>query len=132
MDPTLLQTIYLRKGKLLNLKIGPQDPRGQRTALIKHTPSQWKANRSEVIRQINAIPAGAYALGLPRHLTAFIKIDDQLGYFFDPNHGVLEIQGNELAEKLYDQVSNTLKETGETHPIGCTLYLDFVSAISRA
>jgi hypothetical protein len=134
MDPTLLQTVHQRKGKLLNLKIGVQNAHGQfiRTELIKRTPREWKANASEVIRQIKAIPAGAYGLGLPRHQTAFIKIDDRLGYFFDPNDGVLEIQGNELAEKLYDQVSSTLKATGETHPIFSTLYLDFVPVTLRA
>ncbi len=132
-DSTLLQTVWLAKGKLLNLKIGVQNDAGEifRSELIKFTPTEWKANPSEMICQIKAIPPGAYALGLPLHQTSFIKIDDRLGYFFDPNHGVFEIQGNEIAEKLYDRVSTTLKKTGETHPIGGTLYLDFTPVTLR-
>ena len=45
----------------------------------------------------------------------FIKINEELGYFFDPNYGIIEIQGRELAEKLYDIVSNIVRdlETGK-------------------
>jgi hypothetical protein len=135
MDPVLLQNIYLHTGDLLNLKIGTQPADANRLPitpeqirnmpagtydvpieLIQSTLSQWRSN-SEMIHQLRNIPTGAYAVSLPFHSVAFVKINDALGYYFDPNHGIIEIQGNELAEKLYEQVcisSNECEEAGNT------------------
>jgi hypothetical protein len=113
MDPTLLQSIYLGNGELLNLKIGTQSATEILPRSLRHTTDNWRSNSANIIRQLKAIPVGAYAVGVPVHQTAFVKVDNQLGFFFDPNHGIIEIQGPELAEKLYERVSRTLKETGD-------------------
>jgi hypothetical protein len=114
MDPTLLQSIFLRTGDLLNLKIGTQSAsESVRTQLIEHTPDQWRSNSTDILLQLRAMPVGAYAVGLPRHQTALVKINDRLGFFFDPNHGIIAIQGPELAQKLYEKISHTLKTTGD-------------------
>ena len=52
-----------------------------------------------------------------------------LGYFFDPNYGVMEIQGHELAEKLYEKVSHTLKETSGSSNTG---HVDFMPITLRS
>lgn len=116
MDPTLLQSLKLQKGKLLNLKIGSQpihstNPRPVRT--IKVSPAQFRSNASEMIHQLQNVPTGAYVLGLPIHETAFVKINERLGYFFEPNRGIIEIQGNELGEKLYSLIDRSLNATGD-------------------
>jgi hypothetical protein len=86
----------------------------------------------EVLSKKNE-PVGAYAVGLPQHQTAFVKVDDELGYFFDPNHGIIEIQGPELAEKLYDRVSTTLLKTGDGADIAhLTFHIDFIPVTLRA
>jgi hypothetical protein len=114
MDPTLLQSISLNTGELLNLKIGTQSA-AETTCrkLITYTPSQWRSLSADIIRQIKGLPEGAYAVGLPLHQTACIKIDNELGFFFDPNHGVIEIQGPEFAEKLYERITDSLEGTGD-------------------
>ncbi|MGC2595984.1 MAG: hypothetical protein WA347_06870 [Rhabdochlamydiaceae bacterium] len=114
MDPTLLQTLKLRKGKLLNLKRGTQ-PIHSTTVdypikLIEHPTHRWKANSTEMIGQLKTLPPGAYSVGIPYHQMAFVKIDDRLGYFFNANKGIIEICGNELGEKLYGQVNSALKD----------------------
>jgi hypothetical protein len=116
MDPTVLQSVFLRGGKVLNLRRGKRDAAGRLLEhyVIKHKHNDWRTNPSEMIRKIKALPVGAYRVGLPVHTTAFIKVSDQLGYYFDPNYGVIEIQGSELSEKLYAQVSSVLKYTGDS------------------
>ncbi len=116
MDPTLLQSLNLKKGKLLNMKFGTQAPHTTRcpTPLHKHTPAEWKSQAGQIVQRLQNLPAGAYGVGLPLHQTAYIKIDDRLGYFFDPNHGITEINGDAVGEKLYELVTASLKGTGET------------------
>jgi hypothetical protein len=106
MDPTLLQSLFIDTGEILNLKVDIE------SNLVKHTFNQWRSDSKEMIRQLKTLPCGAYTIVLPVHQTAFIKINDCLGYFFDPNSGIIEIQGSQLAEKLYDRVSHSLKATG--------------------
>ncbi len=125
MDPTLLQSISLGTGELLNLKIGTQSAvETSCRKLIEHTPDRWRSNSANIVRQLQAMPVGAYAVGLPCHQTAYVKINDQLGFFFDPNHGIIEIQGPDLAQKLYERVSRSLKGTGDGIT-SFTLHVDF-------
>jgi len=114
MDPTLLQSFHLGED-LLNLKMGSRSKGAPCNALIKRTSDQWRSNASISIGQLNTLPSGAYRVRLPCHSTVFIKINEEVGYFFDPNYGIIEIQGRELAEKLYDIVSNIVRdlETGK-------------------
>ncbi len=116
MDPTLLQSLFLNKGKLLNMKFGAQTTHTRYPiSLFEHTPIEWKAKAEPIMRELQNLPAGAYGVGLPLHQTAYIKIDDRLGYFFDPNHGITEINGDSVGEKLYELITTSLKETkGET------------------
>lgn len=135
MDPTLLQSISLGTGELLNLKIGTQSAAGTTCRkLIEYTPEQWRSRSADILRQLKAMPAGAYAVGLPVHQTAYVKINDQLGFFFDPNRGIEEIQGPEHDQKLYERVSHTLKTTGDRSDeyTSLTLHVDFEPVTLRA
>lgn len=117
IEPTLLQSFYVGIDEFLNLAFGPEEEVDPTyifsTSLLEYTPDQWRLNSSRVIRKLDTLLPNAYCIGTPQHCTAFVKIDDQFGYFFDPNHWIIEIQGNELPEKLYNQVSRALKETGD-------------------
>jgi hypothetical protein len=116
MDSTILQTFYLGERNLLNLKIGVQPEPIQSfrpTPLIRQTSNQWTTNSAEMISQLRKMPTGNYAVRVTKHQTAFIKINDELGYFFDPNCGIIELQGKEIAEKLYEQLSTIWKEFGD-------------------
>jgi hypothetical protein len=62
------------------------------------------------------MPEGAYAIRLPLHTIAYIKINDSLGYFFDANHGITEINGIHTGEKLYQLISKSYEETGDIPP----------------
>lgn len=79
-----------------------------------------------MVKPLRDLPAGAYATHLPRHVTAWVKIDPMLSFFFDPNHGITEISGPEHAEVLYVLLKGTLAATGdrsEKHP-NLPLYMD--------
>lgn len=127
LDPTLMHSIFIRGGKLLNLRVGKRDSQGRwiRYYVIRNTIAEFREKSSEMVRQIKGLPAGAYAVGLPTHATAFIKINDQLGYFFDPNHGAIEISGNELSEKLYEELRETLERTYDEKEGEASEYIDF-------
>jgi hypothetical protein len=94
VDPTLLQSVYLRKGKLLNMQI-----------TAPHVTPEHIMNKP-----LN-IPAGAYTIALPRHMMAYVKIHDKLGFFFDPNHGITEINGEAVDKKFYELVIGALEDT---------------------
>lgn len=116
IEPTLLQSINLWKGKLLNLKIGTQGIHSHGSfgdPLYAHTPAEWKSQSKQIIEKLQNMPAGAYGTYLPFHMTAYIKINDRQGFFFDPNEGIIEIIGDNVGEKLYEMLTETLKHTGE-------------------
>ena len=116
MDPTLIQSLALQKGKLLGLKIGAQrlnSPGVRRSSNIRHRTSHWYSQREQITQEFQNMPVGAYRAWVPNHATAYIKINANLGYFFDPNNGITEINGSAQGEKLYALVSQSLKETGE-------------------
>jgi hypothetical protein len=116
VDPTLLQSIYLQKGKLLGLNIGtqPAHSRAKGCSLMEYIPAEWRSSALEITCQLQNMPAGAYKIGLPKHAISFVKIHDKLGYFFDPDDGIMEINGDAVGEKLYQLISLSITETGET------------------
>ncbi len=127
MDSTLLQSVVLKDGKLLDLKIGTQPEFSydiNRESIVSATPKEWQTNPAEMIRQLKTLPVGCYCFWAPTHATAFIKINDQLGYFLNPNDDLIEIEGQELAEKLYKQFSAVVKKHD-----GSDSDLDFVPRI---
>ncbi len=116
-DATLLQSLYLRKGKLLNLKIGVQSPyfktfRGYPQSIIAKTSHQWNANKRNITKCLKNLSPGVYKTNLPIHATLYVKINQNLGFFVEPNKGILEIDGNLQGKVLYYLLSETLKRTG--------------------
>lgn len=128
MDPVLLQAIDAQKGGLLGLKIGAQ-PRGAavvdewplvsgagkarvlttyNTPLYSKEAYKWNSSSIENISAIQNLPVGFHFVRVPKHMTAYIKINDKLGYFFDPNDGFLELRGDNVAEELHACVSEVL------------------------
>ncbi len=121
MDATLLQSISLRNGKLLNLKIGTQSQGSHEisTPIIKKAVSDWSAMGNEIIHQLQNLPVGAYTMFIPCHAMVYIKINQKLGYFFDPNQGILEINGEDQGRKLnelFTEVLNDLKHAWKDLP----------------
>ena len=116
MEATLLQSLYMRKGKLLGLKIGAQTAHSlsnNYTPTVDYPSSNWHSQAGEIIEQFQNMPAGAYRSWVPRHATVYIKINTNLGFFFDPNHGITEINGDAQGEELFKLVSKSLRETGK-------------------
>lgn len=112
-EATLLQSIYVRNGKILGLK------NGMRSAFSKcYFPDvlRFCANdlhsTQKVINQyqLESLPPGAYKIGLPFHATAWIKISDELGYFFDPNEGVTEIKGGNQSAALFNKLKAVFQD----------------------
>ncbi len=106
-EATLLQTFFLNKGKVLGLCIGIQEiygddpvpkmrvelPLQEISALICHN----------FINDIKGLPLGAYLVSGETeergHECVYIK-KEKVGYFFDPNTGVFEINGESQSEFL--------------------------------
>lgn len=99
-EATVLQSLFINKGKLLSLNIGFQPTHSRRptsTVMRMNWHSESEANRTQ---DLQALPAGAYAIRFTNHQMAFIKCSDNLAYYFDPSVGIIEIQGPEIAGRL--------------------------------
>lgn len=70
-----------------------------------------------VFTQINDLPPGSYFLKTAHHGTAYIKYTNELGYLFNDNLGVVEINGPDQGEKILNLLQSHL-------PLG---YLDIFS-----
>ena len=102
-ESVILQTIPdLQAEELLNLKADP--------GVSYAYESSWALKKDAVMDEIRKMSPGVYKVYIPSHLTAFIKISDSLGFFLDPNVGIIEISGDAVGEKLYEILSRTTEE----------------------
>jgi len=62
------------------------------------------SSKAEFVDKFAQLPSGAYFLECCIHAMVFIKINNQLGFFFDPSHGVIEMRGDAVGEKLYEHI----------------------------
>ncbi len=115
-EATLLQSLYIKKGSLLGLKVGIQPIHSHgtlSTPVLKQATSDWNSSMNpQVATKLQNLPAGVYRTNVPRHAMAYIKINDTLSYFFDPNEGLIEINGKDQGEKLYELLKTSLDKTG--------------------
>lgn len=118
-DPALFQSISFRKGKILGLKAGIQKPRAPETPLLCFSTAHWHSNKQDMVNHLQNLLPGVYKTCVPQHATAYVKVNNNLGFFFDPNVGIIEINGPTQAEKLYELISTTQKSIGDlTGPLG--------------
>lgn len=117
-EPTLLQSLLSRKGKLLHLKMGIQEVHektcdGAPTPLFEKKISFWKTHPVEIGKKLQDLDIGAYRIRFFDHSIAYIKINKDLGFFIDPNRGIITIKGDLQGDALYNLVSQCT--TGETN-----------------
>ena len=125
IEPTLLHSLYVRNGKLLNMRIGEQQGRVSGQAgrpVCSHTLSDWKDAEDQVLSELKNLPAGAYSLIVPFHQMAYVKIDAHLGFLLDPNEGIIEISGKEVEEELYAFVLLAAQECLEGNALDYMFY----------
>ncbi len=103
-EPALLQSLYVRGGKLLDMKINPSP-----WACSFDT---WKQSKTQLIGQLQNMASGAYYVGLPGHGIAYVKCNEKLSYLFDPNYGIVEIRGDAAGAKLYELIEYSLRLSG--------------------
>ena len=75
-EATLLQSIYIKKGKLLGLKVGTQNGLSPSSVPTFHhtwNTAEWSSKKQEMVQQLQNMPAGAYQTWVPGHATAYIK-----------------------------------------------------------
>jgi hypothetical protein len=100
IEASLLQVLDLGKGKLLDLAIETQWQFNDHPH-FNFSGKDWNTSPEATIERLKKIPVGAYHLSLPGHSTAFVKVNDRLSYFFDPNFGITEINGVDVEKQLY-------------------------------
>lgn len=119
MEATLLQTLDVHNGKLLDLKIGNQphkhDARFERKRdcipILKFSFEQWVEAKPAVTHAFEDwLPNGAYLFRLQGHNTAWIKISYNLSYFFDPNFGVFEVKGALMGSDLVRLIDQSMDD----------------------
>lgn len=110
-EATLLQSMIVRNGKLLGLRFGTQSPKSRklRVPRLKYTVADWNRSTPTVlITAFEQLPPGAYRIGVTIHAMALIKVNSNLAYLFDPNQGVLEINGEGVGRVLYSMLNRSL------------------------
>jgi hypothetical protein len=55
---------------------------------------------NSAIEKLKKLPPGAYGVGLHNHRIGYIKMDDQLGFIWDPNKGAIALVGKKQADEL--------------------------------
>jgi hypothetical protein len=106
----LLQSLDAKKGKILNLNIGAQQPHSKRNRpdqMLKILCADWTNDSllKDIVDKLNDLPVGSYTITIPRHALAMVKINNRLSYFFDPDEGVQEIQGTRPGQELSKLIS---------------------------
>lgn len=104
VEATLLQNIRLLKGKMLGLKVGAQpvhSPDPVPFPLMTKTVNAWKQHSKAIIQSLQQLKPGIFRTDVPEHSTLYIKINSSLGFYMDPNEGVIEINGTEQGMFLH-------------------------------
>ncbi|MGE0669655.1 MAG: hypothetical protein AB7H48_11060 [Parachlamydiales bacterium] len=118
VEPVLLQSLNIKNGSLLNLRIGVHDQqliagRYPGVELSRYPLNQWENEQDRIIQELRNLPPGGYKVGVPHHSTAYVKVDDHLSFYFDPNVGIIEISGEEVPRYLHALLSTTANGTIE-------------------
>lgn len=118
-EAVLLQALRTGKGKLLGLKIGTQPICSKWTSPLSHSSvrepslridySKWVDLRgsydsadqiaiatkdfNETISEIEKLENGVYFVNNHNHAMVYVKIEKDLGYFFNSSQGIKEING---------------------------------------
>ena len=92
----------MNQGKILNVRIGTQTLSVDiQPAATVTQDNAGKINELEAKAKIDNLPPGSYYFGFPLHACAYIKVHSSLGYFFDPNTGIYEIQTPSQGEQVF-------------------------------
>ena len=101
-EAALLQRLHVNKGKLLGLNIGTQST----GSVLMDFPlpsleidyAEWQPGTTafwaqSTIEKLENMKPDVYFLTNHNHAMVYIKISPMLGFFFDPNRGIKEING---------------------------------------
>lgn len=116
MEPTLLHSLNIKKGSFLGLKIGAQ---AYDSNTINSQPSleelflEWDGLlKNSIVHRLKKLAPGIHHIVICNiHAASYVKINENLAFFLDPNHGIFKIQGPMQAEILHGvlQVLGTSK-----------------------
>jgi len=129
IEAALLQAV-LKNGGIINLSFGAPVILGkkpiQTIALMESKEKRQIANPLLAEKELNNLKMGAYFCYYSLHVVAFVKTSSNLGYFFDPNIGIIEIAGPDLGAELLgwlnestyynDESINTFRSKAESIP----------------
>lgn len=102
-EATLLQSMVIDRGGLLGLRFGMDDRRG-----VLYSASSWKSSSPETHAEtFQKFSAGVYQFFVLNHAVTYIKINDQLGFLFDPNRNIKEFHGPAQGTKLHAAIQYT-------------------------
>lgn len=114
-ESVLLQSLFVRGGKILDLKVGTPDRKWYKN-FFNFDKRDFKSFSPSAKREFKLLPPGGYRVYFSTHATAFVKVSDELSYFFDPNVGIFEIKGESQtmpAFKLFTDVVEYLDKPEE-------------------
>jgi hypothetical protein len=108
MEATLLQSLFINKGKLLGLNIGFQSIHSRQPISAVARVNWQSESKENGIKFLQDLPVGAYAIRFSHHQMAFVKCNNNLAYYFDPSIGIIEIQGPEMINRLHTLTTGLL------------------------
>jgi hypothetical protein len=96
-EAVLIHSINQKKGKILNLKI-------EEDFLNLTLPMLKKMSSNETTQKLSSLANGVYGIHFLAHQCVYIKINQEMSFYFDPSEGLFELRGaEELLTVLKEQ-----------------------------
>lgn len=112
-EAVLLQALCPRDRNFLGLERVSYD--------VLERDSNEAENREKITNLFKSLSPGAYAVGTAKHRMNYICMGRNRGYFFNPNHGTIVVEGKKdlakVFEKVLDHTSDELPELLEIEEI---------------
>lgn len=70
------------------------------TRLEGHTVAT-DCSRSDALQKVETLPPGLYKVNVYNHAFAYIKTEEEKGYIFNPNFGLLHLNSEEMLDMVY-------------------------------
>lgn len=102
--PTALHSIGINEGELLGLEVGDKTKQGEPfhdncNKNFKRLPlvaiHESKLDQTNALEDLENLPPNVYMVHSYHHAMVYVKINNELGFFFNPDGGITEIRGKQ-------------------------------------
>lgn len=108
IEAMLLQGMYTRNGKIMNLCHNSEHHIGfhyldnaRKIELAEINGTRQIKDPTLAKKELTNLDVGAYICCFPTHAVVYIKVSQELSYFYNPNRWIMEVAGPHQGEHLF-------------------------------